>query len=151
MIEELNKTIRNILKDNIDDPLNRGVNWIFIDYPKRKERTPLISIRQVGMSRDYIGIGHTGHRFTIDYTIETWNTSTDEFTSNGERYAASRLRDWLGDQVITCLISNRNNNSLRNLGVQDLLITSMTNRPYDPSTDLYVKEITISLIVDKEP
>jgi hypothetical protein len=148
-IEALNEAVCKLLRDNLTDPLNRGVNWIFIDYPKKKiDRFPMVAVLETNVYRDPIGIGDQGNRLNVSYAIEVWNKSTDEATIDDKRYAASKLRDYLGDQIITILANNRAYMT-NTYGILDMMITTVSNSPYDPETDLYTKTIMVVLMIDK--
>ena len=147
-IRELNSTIAGLIEANVPDPLARGVTWVFIDYPRKKqERFPLISLFQTGSSRSEIGLGDQGSRLAINYSIQVWVKESDTATINGSRYAATLLRDYIADKIIETLV-NKRHYLQGTYGLIDSRIESIASGPFDEETRLYMKDIRLQVIMD---
>lgn len=148
-LETLNKNLITFLRANVSDPLERGVTWIYIDYPRTVKTFPMINLTIQGCSRTEIGIGDQGSRLSFIYLIEIETTSTSEATLNGSRYSGPILRDYLADSVITAFVDNRA--YLKDTyEIIDAFVSRIDTAPYDVAKDIYRKMLTLTVTIDKE-
>lgn len=55
IISHAQKLVRDLLRVNLTDPINRGALWIFTAFPRREIQYPLITISQPTMSKGPMG------------------------------------------------------------------------------------------------
>ena len=148
-IEGLGRVIRTLLKNNITDPLARGVTWIYLDAPRKKiDRLPMIVVRQIGANTEELGLGDQGRKMSVTYLIQVITNSGGRATIGSTEYAATSLRDYLTDKVIEVLIDNREDLKV-DQSILDITIGSITPTPYDPVNDTYLKEIQVTFSYEK--
>jgi hypothetical protein len=82
--------LRNYLKDNIDDPLNRSSGFVMTAYPKREVNYPLITLKSVNISSKKLGMRSDSSWCSFDVEVRVWSLSNTEC-------------DKLTQKVIECL------------------------------------------------
>lgn len=147
-LETLNRALLTFIRANVSDPLDRGVTWIYVDYPRKIKTFPMVSLMNIGSSREEIGVGDQGSRYTFTYLIEVWTTSTAEATIDSGRYAGPLLRDYLADKIVTAFVNNRDYLK-HTYSILDAYISRIDTAPFDVGTDIYRKTITLSVSIDK--
>ena len=70
--------LRNYLKNNIDDPLNRSSGFVMTSYPKREVIYPLITLKSTGISTTKLGIGSSTNRADVKIEIRVWARNSKE-------------------------------------------------------------------------
>jgi len=152
-VEELNRVLLSQLR-KIPDPMNRGSNWIYPDYPDlslSKDDFPRISLLQVsGGGQEEVGIGRSvggsqsGVRYVFTYQVDVWVKKGNEATIDNKLYKGAKLRDYLADRVLEYLIDRKDEIP----GIEDIVLaTSPLTHPYDPVFKVRRKTLTFNVIV----
>lgn len=77
-IEELNRIMVNLLRDNIPHPdLSGNKKWIYMDYPRSDATFPRVSLTQISHSQREAGVGELGPQGKgewqeTSYDIDVW-------------------------------------------------------------------------------
>jgi hypothetical protein len=143
-LEQLNTLFKTVLRDNVPDPLNRGVTWIFYGYPRDKIRYPSISVFQSTSSGGLFAIGDTRNTQEVLYLIEVVTNKEAAFTEGTERYSAYKLLVYLTDKIAKAIMNNRD--YARTQGLEDWNVSRMETLGYDPERDEYKQRIWVSCI-----
>ena len=70
--------IRNLLRDNISDPLSRRKGFIMTAYPKREIQYPVCVIRNTGITTEKIGMSSEIHFTTMTLEIKIFSLNSKE-------------------------------------------------------------------------
>ncbi|MCK5624940.1 hypothetical protein KAI04_03810 [Candidatus Pacearchaeota archaeon] len=70
--------IRNLIRDNIDDPLQRKSGFVLTAYPKRQIQYPIITIRQTNITTRKLGMSSEVHEAVIDLEVRVWARNAKE-------------------------------------------------------------------------
>ena len=87
--------LRNNLRNNITDPIDRSTNWVLTSYPKRAVSYPIITIKNSNLEfSERLGMNQEKYLVTLDLEIRVWARNEIE-------------RDSLSQSIITYLNSNQ--------------------------------------------
>jgi len=151
-LEKIYQGLIQFLREKVHDPIERGANWIFPDYPREDATMPRISVLQTGATRTDIQIGGGGWRFVHVFEIGIWTNSRAEMTYQGIKYKGSRLREWLADQVLDAFVSYKSQAiSMIDGSVRDIIVSSTRTSPYIPTMDVYGKTLTVEVQHEEFP
>lgn len=144
--ERITKDLIEFLRDKVEDPISRGKEWIYPDYPRVDAKMPRISIIQSGSPflREYISNNQS--IWNITFTIDVWTNSKVKVTINDEIYSGSKLREYLTDQVVSAFIDNKSILE-SSYGILDALPGSIFTHPYNEELDEYRKSIPFTFSI----
>lgn len=77
-ISEIILFLRDKLRDNITDPLERGADWIFTAFPKQNTIYPLCTIKITNLSTENLGMQSETTLINLDVEIRTWARNSKE-------------------------------------------------------------------------
>ena len=160
-IETLNETLVQFLRDNIThpDPSHSATDmWIYLDYPRPDATFPRISVTQTDAGSSPVGIDELyadntqGLLYTFTYDIDVWVKSGNVYTivADNVKRGGSRLRDYLVDEILKQLMSQKYSYWKVQKNAIDLSIDSIVTVPYMDEYELYRKTITITFTFYRE-
>ncbi len=133
IISHAQKLVRDLLRVNLTDPINRGALWIFTAFPRREIQYPLITISQPTMSKGPMG----GSDCLVEEGIIALDISI---------YSKGTLeRDELADAVLALEKSKRLD--LRDYGLFDARVTACYDAEFDETKEVFRKIAVIQFVI----
>jgi len=133
LIHDVTVYIRDLLRDNITDPKQAtrpsDSRFITTAYPSRSVFLPHIIVYQVGGNLIRLGVPNLLFTYSVVYTIDVLSKSMKEC-------------DELTDSVIKTLKDNAN--TLRDVGLYNMKIESITDNPVDEETHRKTIQVSFS-------
>jgi len=144
--EGLTRNIITFLRDILDDPISRGTEWIYPDYPRVDATLPRISIIQSATPwiREYIS--NQQSIWDVGYTLDIWVDSKKKVSIGNEVYSGSKLREYLTDLVVAAFLDNKLTLE-SDYGIMDVILGSIFTHPYNQELDEYRKTIPLTFVV----
>jgi len=142
--EEVTELLKKYLRQNVSDPLDRGVTWIMYGYPRKRINYPTIALFQTGGRSEAVGVGHQQRRLMLLYEIEILTNKEAEATINGKRYSGYKLVSLIADRVVSALTSKFPDMKAES-ELEDLIILRTETLPYDPVLDEYREIVFIEV------
>ena len=86
-VENIVLFIRDLLKTSVTDPLARtsGVGFVMTSYPKRQVQYPIITVKQVNINTNKLGMSSEVHQAIVRLEVRIWarnSKESDELTSD---------------------------------------------------------------------
>lgn len=112
--QQVRKAIRNVLDDNIDDPITKreldGKNWIYTDFPRLDATMPRIGMDLVDTSYSSLAVG-TPVRVKNDVVQVTIMVHEDknsfDIDGDGETESEEKLLMHLANRVEEVIVDNQ--------------------------------------------
>jgi len=150
-IEDLNRTLVQLLRNEIPHPGGLTVEWIYVDYPRLDATFPRISLTLKTSVLDPHAVGtelYKGEKKalleTTTYDIDIWVKRKNKTKGITPTRRGTALRDYLGDQVVDVLLRKRK--ALKDtFSIYDVEIKGEATYPYDEETEMFRKTITIDV------
>lgn len=153
-LETLNEELVSWLRAKIihPNPNHDQTEWIYLDYPRLDATFPRISVTSTDTGTSPVGIGERfkdnsrGRYFEATYDIDVWIKKGNIYTivADNTKRAGSRLRDYLSDEIIKFLMSEKESFWKTQKNVFDLVINAIVTVPYMDEYELFRKTITVT-------
>ncbi len=145
--ETLTWSLITFLRSKIVDPISRGSDWIYPDYPRADATMPRLSLIQTGSFSREQGVGDQGTYWDVTFDIDVWVNKRSIATISGSKYTGSKLRNYLADKVVSAVLDNRSDLTISPYNLMGTVIGSVFTHPYDEELELYRKTIPVTVSI----
>lgn len=151
-IEQLQRELINLLRDNISNPCGYTGHWIFVGYPRTDAKMPRISLTLTSSPQRPVAIGAEinvsntlGVMEETTFDIDIWVHRTNKTTGISPKRGGNALVAYLADQVVDVILEKRN--FMRTTyDLLDMEKVGEVIHPYDEENELFRKTINLRVI-----
>jgi len=142
-LEQINRMLVKLLRDNLTDPLKRNVHWIFYGFPREKMRFPCIGVFQDSGARVPTGIGSSIPGQALVYRVELITNTEASATIDSDRYSGYKLLAYLVDKILGIIETKRY--SLRKEVIEEILVIRVESAEYEPVPDIFRQTVWLEV------
>ena len=157
-IEDLNRAVVDLLRDNISNPTSNTAHWVYMDFPRSDATFPRISVTLSSSAINPAWIGNhmlndageatLGMWVITTYDIDVWIERTNKSTGLDPVRGGTALRDYITDLVETIILEKKE--TMRTVhNVVDMEIIDRRTLPYDESTQLFRATLVVRITHDR--
>jgi len=157
-IENLNRALVDLLRNNVSNPTASTVHWVYIDYPRTDATFPRISVTLISSAINPAWIGNQmltdtgeatlGMWVLSTYDIDVWVGRTNRSTGISPTRGGTALRDYITDLIETMILEKKENMRSEH-NIVDMEIIDRRTLPYDESTQLFRATLVVRITHDR--
>lgn len=149
-IEALERALVKLLRTELQtlkSHIGQTGEWIYVDYPRLDAKMPRISLTLTSSTERPAAIGaQVGNTLGVYeetlFDIDIWIHRKNKTTGLSPTRGGTALRDFLADEIVDVCLKKRESLAA-DYGILDIEKTGEFVHPFDESTELFRKTITI--------